>query len=111
MLEEINLEQGYPKLVDAMDMLMSIVDIAIKRKSKAILIIHGYGSSGKGGVIRTKSRAWLIEQCKHGRIECVINGEDYGMFDSNSRAVHCINNAYDKYYGEENHGVTIVKLK
>ena len=111
MLEEINLELGHPPLSDAMEMLKCSITIACKRKSKAVMVIHGYGSSGKGGIIRTKSRSWLEEQLKKGIIKAVIKGEDYGMFDENSRNIHAVKNAYDAYYGKENHGITIVVLK
>ena len=38
-------------------------------------IIHGYGSSGKGGVIRARLRAFLDEQLDKLRYEA---GDDYG---------------------------------
>ena len=45
------------------------------------MVIHGYGSSGKGGAIRTKARQWLNAQVRNGTIKAVINGEDFDIFN------------------------------
>ena len=50
------------------------------KTSVAFIIIHGYGSSGKGGAIKEKVRQWLNAQARNGVIKCVINGEDFDIF-------------------------------
>lgn len=59
MIWEVNLELGRPSADEALRRLEH--ELAAKRhlRAKAMKIIHGYGSSGKGGRIRTASRKYL----------------------------------------------------
>ena len=56
MIWEVNLELGRPSADEALRRLEH--ELAAKRhlRAKAMKIIHGYGSSGKGGRIRTARR-------------------------------------------------------
>lgn len=111
-VKEINLEQGYPTVAEAMDSLRGEINIAKANQNKCLIIIHGYGSSGVGGAIRQKARAWLNAQVKANNLKCVIDGEKFGMFDESSRVVHdkYKDDLLNKYYGRSNDGVTIVVL-
>lgn len=108
--KEINLEVGMPTSADALVLLKSSVANAKSGNIGCLSIIHGYGSSGKGGVIRDKARQWLNAQVKNNYIKAVINGEDFNIF--NFKALELKN----KYKELEpllkvcNHGVTIVEL-
>ena len=64
---EINLEEGMPTADEALSQLKD----AIKRygKNQCLVFIHGYGSTGKGGVIRQKARQWLNAQVRNGKIK------------------------------------------
>lgn len=42
-------------------------------------IIHGYGSSGKGGKIRTESRRYLTRLKEHGEIVNFLPGEKFSI--------------------------------
>jgi hypothetical protein len=42
-------------------------------------IIHGYGSSGRGGSTRTLVRNWAFQH--RDRFRSIINGEEYTLFD------------------------------
>lgn len=64
-VREINIEEGIPTCDEAMDYLKSSVKLAKQNKHKCILVIHGYGSSEKGEIIRTKARQWLNAQVKN----------------------------------------------
>ncbi len=46
-------------------------------------VIHGYGSSGRGGSTRTLARNWAFTHRAHFR--AIINGEDYTAFDSSTQ--------------------------
>ena len=52
-LRTVNLEQGKPKVEQAIARMNQAVFSARASGTKVIKLIHGYGSSGKGGVIRT----------------------------------------------------------
>jgi hypothetical protein len=73
----VNLEFGRP-----------VVEVAIKRMNEAIedagragvsvlTLIHGYGSSGKGGIIRSECRKSLEYLKTQGVIQEMIIGEEY----------------------------------
>ena len=55
----VNLEAGRPVLEVALHRMQEIIDDAIRNEVKVLTLIHGYGSSGKGGVIRSECRKML----------------------------------------------------
>ena len=81
MIWEVNLELGRPSADEALRRLEH--ELAAKRhlRAKAMKIIHGYGSSGKGGRIRTASRKYLRAAQEQGRIYAVLPGERLTIFD------------------------------
>ena len=48
-------------------------------------IIHGYGSSGKGGKIRTESRRYLTRLKERGEIVNFLPGEKFSIFEDATR--------------------------
>lgn len=85
MIWEVNLELGRPSADEALRRLEH--ELAAKRhlRAKAMKIIHGYGSSGKGGRIRTASRKYLRAAQEQGRIYAVLPGERLTIFDGEAR--------------------------
>ena len=85
MIWEVNLELGRPSADEALRRLEN--ELAAKRhlRAKAMKIIHGYGSSGKGGRIRTASRKYLRAAQEQGRIYAVLPGERLTIFDEEAR--------------------------
>lgn len=70
-LKEINLEDGKPTVADALIILKSSINNTKSGNVGCLYIIHGYGSSGKGGAIRDKARQWLNAQARNGIVKCV----------------------------------------
>lgn len=68
-LKEINLEDGKPTVAEALIILKSCVSNAKKDNVGCLYIIHGYGSSGRGGAIRDKTRQWLNAQARNGVVK------------------------------------------
>lgn len=85
MIWEVNLELGRPSADEALRRLEH--ELAAKRhlRAKAMKIIHGYGSSGKGGRIRTASRKYLRAAQEQWRIYTVLPGERLTIFDEEAR--------------------------
>ena len=85
MIWEVNLELGRPSADEALRRLEH--ELAAKRhlRAKAMKIIHSYGSSGKGGRIRTASRKYLRAAQEQGRIYAVLPGERLTIFDEEAR--------------------------
>jgi hypothetical protein len=102
---------------------MPIVDDAIKRMTyniknakpfgvAAIKFIHGYGSTGKGGGIRTGARKYLESQKRRGQIKDYIPGESFSIFDEATRKAFAACDALrrDSDLERHNNGITIVIL-
>ena len=102
---------------------MPSVDVAIKRITyniknasafgvTAIKFIHGYGSSGKGGAIRSEVRKYLDRLAAHGKIKFYVKGEDFSIFDEHTRNAFAICGALrcDNDLERHNNGITIVIL-
>jgi len=80
--------------------------------TRAIKFIHGYGSTGAGGVIRVKTRRYLSEQKHKGYIKDYITGENFSIFDeATRRALNlCPELRNDPDLDRHNNGITIVIL-
>jgi len=78
----------------------------------AIKFIHGYGSSGKGGSIRTEARKYFDRLKTRGQIKDYITGEDFSIFDDATRKAFliCDDLRRDSDIERHNNGITIVIL-
>ncbi len=106
-LREVNLELGMP-----------FADQAIKRLTfeihhramgcTVLKIIHGYGSSGKGGKIRTESRKYLTRLKRQGEIRDFVKGEQFSIFEEATRQAfaRCEELRRDHDLDRYNNGVT-----
>ena len=76
---------------------------------RIVKLIHGYGSSGTGGKIRTGIRNELAAMKRRKLIKDYIPGEDFGPLDVASRklAESNISITRDPDWGRMNHGITI----
>lgn len=106
MIKEINVESGFTA-IEALDLIKSVL---ANDKKSCIYIIHGYGSSGKGGVIRQKLRSYLYAQQRNGKVRTVINGEDFNVFNIKALELKSKYNELEKLFKVCNHGVTIVNI-
>lgn len=109
-VEVLNLEKGMPSAQDAMFDLKKSISLLKKRGTKCVVIIHGYGSSGRGGVLCKRTRQYLKAQESNNTIKTVIFGEEFEMF--NIKAME-LKNRYlelNGYYNRHNNGITIVEL-
>ncbi|MFI3129439.1 MAG: Smr/MutS family protein [Bacillota bacterium] len=109
--EELNLEENYPTVAEAMELLQGEIKWAKQSGTECMYIIHGYGSSGVGGAIRHKARQWLNAQVRNGNLKAVIPGEEFNVF--NSDVVYLMGkygNLYD-LARRHNPGATIVRIR
>ena len=79
----VNLENGYPTVDQAMDRLKARIADARRDKVRLIHIVHGWGSSGCGGKIKTASRKYLGNQVKKGALKSLTLGEEFST-DTNA---------------------------
>ena len=107
---ELNIKQGMPLVADALRYLQDSLAKLKREGCECVLVVHGYGSTGKGGAICEKARQWMKAQEKNGKLRAVIFGEDFTLF--NFKALELKN----KYRELEpllrvcNNGVTVLQL-
>lgn len=106
---ELNLELGRPTADEALRRL----EAARHMNTPLLKLIHGYGSSGKGGRIRTASRKYLLAQQEKGRIAAVVPGERFSIFDETTRRAlqQYPHLRQDRDLERENMGVTFIFLR
>ncbi|MBP3312246.1 MAG: hypothetical protein J6L72_08445 [Butyricicoccus sp.] len=108
----INLEDGMPTVADAMTALGREIRLAKRHGLAAVKLIHGFGSTGKGGKIRVAARRELEALQKRGYVKGVIPGEKLSIFDEDTRRAfaRCPELRRDPDLERHNNGVTIVLL-
>ncbi len=85
MIHEINLEIGSPDVNSALKQLEFFIASTRVSKGRVIKVIHGYGSTGRGGKIRSAVRRMLKEYKSTDRLTLFIKGEDFSIFDPSTR--------------------------
>lgn len=110
MCDLINLEENLPSADEALNMLKKHIKVSRNIKTKYLVIVHGYGSSGIGGKIKIKVRSWLQAQERNHKIRVVVFGEDYNMMNEQARQINANYKELHEYYGKFNHGIFIVIL-
>lgn len=108
----VNLEAGRPTVDLALHRLARVIDDAIRHKITVLTVIHGYGSSGKGGVIREECRRTLDHLKVRGTIKEYVAGED---FHKNHQQVKALLQRFPRLRSDfnlnrNNKGITLVVL-
>jgi len=108
----VNLEAGMPFADAAIRRLTWELHAAKRMGFSAFKLIHGYGSSGTGGKLRTESRRYLARMKASGQIKDYIPGEQLSIFDEQTRAafLKCPELRRDSDLERHNNGVTVVVL-
>lgn len=111
-LKIVNLEQGRPDVPLALSLLGDALRIARREAYTAVKLIHGYGSTGKGGDIRIAVQKTLMQQAAGGEIHAFIPGEDWRISNEPTWALlqSCPELKQDPDLGRENRGISIVVL-
>ncbi len=111
-LKEVNIKSDLPTARDAIKRITYNIKNGKELGITAIKIIHGYGSSGKGGKIRIEARKYLLDQKRKGIIRDFIAGEDFSIFNESTRAAFllCPQLRHDSDLERHNNGITIIIL-
>lgn len=112
-MNTINLEIGMPNSQDAIVTLNNRIYAERASRARYVKVIHGYGSTGKGGTIRKASRQKLAEFRRQGVIKAICPGENFGPFTEEGRKFIelCPELRKDIDWGRENPGITIVLFR
>ncbi len=111
-LREVNIKADMPTADEAIKRVTFNISRSRSMGCTAVKFIHGYGSTGKGGKIRTEVRAYLARQKQQGAIRDYIPGENFSIFDSATRDAfpRCGALRTDSDLERSNNGITIVLL-
>jgi hypothetical protein len=80
-LRTYNVEDGLPSLDEARKLVMAQIREARRDGVRVLKVIHGYGSSGKGGKLCTGLRKSFGLRKKEGAIRDSIAGEEFSIFN------------------------------
>jgi len=107
----VDLEAGFPDRIQALRKLESALAEAREKQVSVMKIVHGYGSSGVGGILRPVVRNFLRQAKERGDIRLFVTGESFSSFDQRSKDL--IHEApqllLDSDFGG-NKGITLVLL-
>lgn len=108
----VNLEDGRPTRDMAIRRMTFELNRARAGRAKVVKLIHGYGSSGVGGVLRIAVRKELERMKKRGLIKLYVPGENFEIFSSDTIKMldNCSALRNDRDLGRYNNGITLVLL-
>lgn len=106
----LNLEEGMPVVDQAMETFAKELFRRHNMGFKVMKLIHGFGSTGKGGKIRTRIRRDLPTMRQKGQILDFVTGENFSIFDATTRKILDIAPSMreDGDLDRHNNGVTII---
>ena len=105
----INLEEGLPFVIEALDTLAVEVVLAKERNEKCALVIHGYGKRTQGGgKIRESARREMLKLKEQGKIKDVVFGENMSRFDERLMRLRYEYPDLAKYLTGNNLGVSLI---
>jgi hypothetical protein len=108
----INLEEGRPSVHVGLLRLDRALAAARAERVPILKLIHGYGSSGVGGVLREEAWKALDRFKRNGYIADFIPGEEFRL--SNEASWELVKRdksmKEDRDFGRANRGITIVVL-
>jgi hypothetical protein len=112
-LKTFNIEADFPTLDEARRMLIEEIRRSKREGVRILKIIHGYGSSGKGGTLQHGLRKSFALRKKEGAIKDFIPGEEFSIF--NPVVLEMLESVpslrADPDLANTNEGVTVIWLK
>ncbi len=107
---ELNLEYGSPSVSVAIQNMKNALTTYKKSGYKAVIVIHGYGSTGIGGGIKLAVRKCLDDNSMRGIVRMFVGGEDW-INNKRSMLDICRDlEGYDRRIANNN-GVVVVILR
>jgi hypothetical protein len=108
----IDLEDGMPTVEQARLRMQHELHKAREQGCTAVKLIHGYGSSGVGGALRTELQKSLRKAAREGAIQAFVAGEDWRISDETTWAQlkKFPEWKQDSDLGKGNKGISIVVL-
>lgn len=80
LIKELNIKKDMPPSDVAVATMLIEIETLKNSEYGAIKVIHGYGSHGKGGIIRRQCRQQLAQLKKQNKIKDFVAGESWGKW-------------------------------
>ena len=111
-LRTINIKDGMPLVDQGLARLESELTLAMQSRVIVVRVIHGYGSTGRGGALREACRAYLSRLMKAGQITSYLPGEEYSKSTNAGRKLlsRCPDLSSSESSDRLNPGITFVEL-
>lgn len=108
-----NVEAGLPALDEARRLVIEEIKRAKREGARVLKVIHGYGSSGKGGALCVGLRKSFGLRKKEGVIRDFVAGEDFTIFNGTVLALleAVPELRADPDLSATNEGITVLWLK
>jgi len=112
LIKIVNIEEGMPQVERARLRMQRELRLARDEGYRAVKLIHGYGSSGVGGVLRTELQKDLRSSVRKGVFRACIAGENWRISDETTWPLLKLFPEWkqDSDLGKNNRGISIVVL-
>ncbi|MBS3872099.1 MAG: Smr/MutS family protein [Firmicutes bacterium] len=107
---ELNLEAGQPLVAEAIRTLINALLTYKRMGYRAVIVIHGYGSSGTGGAIKSAVKKSLRETSLCGVVRDFVGGDEWSLKKREFVGI-CSDLASCEASIAGNAGVTVVLLR
>ena len=109
----INIKEDNPNVDYAIYLFEKELEYSHAVGNKSIIVIHGYGSHGVGGLIKQALKERLAVLKKHKKIEDYVSGEEWGEFNpiKQKMCAQCPELILNSNLQGLNSGVTVVLIK
>jgi len=112
LIKIVNLEEGMPTVDQARLRMEFELELARRGGYHAVKLIHGYGSSGVGGALRTELQKTLRLAARARALRAFIAGEDWRVSDETTWELlkRFPEWKQDSDLGRNNFGISIIVL-
>ena len=107
---EVNLEYGMPGIDSAVQNMKNALTTHKGQGYKAVILIHGYGSTGVGGGIKAAVTRSLGENSMRGIVRTYVGGEQWATRKRELLAICKDLENYERKIANNN-GITVVILR
>jgi hypothetical protein len=112
LIATLHLKQDMPTVAEATRQLELTLNGLRGTRTRVVKVVHGYGSTGKGGALAPAVRRHLRTLQARGWVRAFVPGEDYSEFTAGGQALLA---RYPSLKGtfrsdRENPGITMVEL-
>ncbi len=112
MIRVVNIKEDNPNADYAMYLLDEEIKYSRAVGNRVIVVIHGYGSHGRGGVIREYIKEYLPQLKKHRKIKDYVLGENWGETNDTKKLICeiCPEAILNEHLTGVNPGMSVVLL-